>query len=601
MANREALRPGSGRRLFVQACVLAGCDYAPSRLAGVGAVGAFRLVRETFSRDPEAKFARILRSVRDKILPAEEEEEEGGGAAEGGNEIVGLQENGPGGEDGSEGGSTFSASRPTKPVPLGRARLAELERERMDDYEQLLARSERVFYYHGVLQLSDGRLTNLVEPSDPSPGAGCTDLSTLSASSSQGSSAESDSVTDGSRVVGAPPGGGYGGEVGTCGDAAAPDAHHGASKFLPSINRFDGDLSFAGSLDISVSGAPHQPRHSPLKVAPSLTRAPSVCSVANPYASKGQKGKAEVTASPLEREEKESCDGPSIGAHLVKRLTLRKQEASRLPTKPVAGAKRNDSNMFCKYTCATEEVRSSNVAIATDVNEAGLHLVKDTRGKDESSADFVLRSSDEDDGICTSRFFASSKGSRSRRVSLESPIGGKDKAADKMVSNRGNEAWTTDSFWSEEDGSDCIIVDSPGKVKPTGAVQRTNGSVPREQEWCRQNLPRATMNKENAQYSATPAYISAFQSGNKDRMSRVGRRVDRAKQQWPSNPLAVGFQRQREQAAKGDSLRRKGSSVASSNDSGPSTTARVKRNGTKRKAVFSSLDGYLKPLKSKQR
>merc|ERR1712216_667097 len=98
-----------------------------------------------------------------------------------------------------------------------------------------------------------------------------------------------------------------------------------------------------------------------------------------------------------------------------------------------AGAKRNDSNMFCKYTCATEEVRSSNVAIATDVNEAGLHLVKDTRGKDESSADFVLRSSDEDDGICTSRFFASSKGSRSRRVSLESPIGGKDKAADKMV------------------------------------------------------------------------------------------------------------------------------------------------------------------------
>ena len=81
MANREALRPGSGRRLFVQACVLAGCDYAPSRLAGVGAVGAFRLVRETYSRDPEAKFARILRSVRDKILPAEEE---GGGGGRGG-------------------------------------------------------------------------------------------------------------------------------------------------------------------------------------------------------------------------------------------------------------------------------------------------------------------------------------------------------------------------------------------------------------------------------------------------------------------------------------------------------------------------------------
>lgn len=36
LASREARRPGFGVRLFCQACVLAGCDYAPNSLPGVG-------------------------------------------------------------------------------------------------------------------------------------------------------------------------------------------------------------------------------------------------------------------------------------------------------------------------------------------------------------------------------------------------------------------------------------------------------------------------------------------------------------------------------------------------------------------------------------
>lgn len=35
-ACRESKRPGFGVRLFVQGCVLAGCDYAANSLPGVG-------------------------------------------------------------------------------------------------------------------------------------------------------------------------------------------------------------------------------------------------------------------------------------------------------------------------------------------------------------------------------------------------------------------------------------------------------------------------------------------------------------------------------------------------------------------------------------
>ena len=45
-APRFARCSGQGRRMFVQACLLSGCDYVPS-LPGVGIVSAFKMVSES--------------------------------------------------------------------------------------------------------------------------------------------------------------------------------------------------------------------------------------------------------------------------------------------------------------------------------------------------------------------------------------------------------------------------------------------------------------------------------------------------------------------------------------------------------------------------
>lgn len=61
---RERRQKGSGARMFVQACVLTGCDYAPSQLAGVGLVTAFKMVKENAHRDVGLRFHHILNSFR---------------------------------------------------------------------------------------------------------------------------------------------------------------------------------------------------------------------------------------------------------------------------------------------------------------------------------------------------------------------------------------------------------------------------------------------------------------------------------------------------------------------------------------------------------
>ena len=45
-------RHGTGRRMFIQACVLSGCDYVPS-LPGVGIVGAFKMIVQAADRGGE--------------------------------------------------------------------------------------------------------------------------------------------------------------------------------------------------------------------------------------------------------------------------------------------------------------------------------------------------------------------------------------------------------------------------------------------------------------------------------------------------------------------------------------------------------------------
>jgi exonuclease-1 len=105
-ALRETREPGFGVRLFVQACVLSGCDYAPNQLDGVGYITAFKTIRSAIHRDDADRFRHALTQ-----LPAK-------------------------------------ACKPIHKI----------------EYEELLAKSEAVFYYHPVIQSSDGRIVYLQNP-----------------------------------------------------------------------------------------------------------------------------------------------------------------------------------------------------------------------------------------------------------------------------------------------------------------------------------------------------------------------------------------------------------------------------------------------------
>ena len=116
MVGRELRRPGLGARLFVQACVLSGCDYAPSQLSGVGLVNAFKLVMENTFRDHDERFARLLKSLpKSKLLAS----------------------------DGEKVSKTLSSNV-------------------LDDYDELLAKSEAVFYYHRVMNVATGNIVPLI-------------------------------------------------------------------------------------------------------------------------------------------------------------------------------------------------------------------------------------------------------------------------------------------------------------------------------------------------------------------------------------------------------------------------------------------------------
>jgi hypothetical protein len=63
LGSRQKKRPGFGARLFVQGCVLAGCDYAPNRLSGIGLVNAFKQIRDCAFRNDSTRFAKVLDSL----------------------------------------------------------------------------------------------------------------------------------------------------------------------------------------------------------------------------------------------------------------------------------------------------------------------------------------------------------------------------------------------------------------------------------------------------------------------------------------------------------------------------------------------------------
>ncbi len=133
MSSRERRQKGSGARMFVQACVLAGCDYAPSRLAGVGLVTAFKMIKENAHRNVGARFQNVLNSIpREKILLLN-----GGGSA--------VDER------------TINASTSSTNSKNGDILHA------IQTYETLLAKSEAVFYYHHVRHFDSGKVVPLNE------------------------------------------------------------------------------------------------------------------------------------------------------------------------------------------------------------------------------------------------------------------------------------------------------------------------------------------------------------------------------------------------------------------------------------------------------
>jgi 5'-3' exonuclease len=117
MATREARNAGSGVRLFVQACTLSGCDYAPSRVSGMGLVTAFKTVKENIHRDPHCRFSCTLKSISKEKL----------------------------------------ANDPFQQKSTNDPR---------EEYEELLAKSECVFYFHRVLDRA-GKIVPLVQSDLP--------------------------------------------------------------------------------------------------------------------------------------------------------------------------------------------------------------------------------------------------------------------------------------------------------------------------------------------------------------------------------------------------------------------------------------------------
>jgi exonuclease-1 len=61
LKSRQQRYPGWGSRLFVQSCVLAGCDYAPRQLNGVGYITALKLVKNA-STSP-AQISKVLSTI----------------------------------------------------------------------------------------------------------------------------------------------------------------------------------------------------------------------------------------------------------------------------------------------------------------------------------------------------------------------------------------------------------------------------------------------------------------------------------------------------------------------------------------------------------
>jgi 5'-3' exonuclease len=67
---RQQQSPGWGARLFVMACVLAGCDYSPRQILGIGLVKAFKLVKDAGITGSDTNLAKIFRYILHTAISA---------------------------------------------------------------------------------------------------------------------------------------------------------------------------------------------------------------------------------------------------------------------------------------------------------------------------------------------------------------------------------------------------------------------------------------------------------------------------------------------------------------------------------------------------
>lgn len=67
LCMQERQNPGSGSRMFIQACILAGCDYSTS-LPGVGLITAFKLIRDHSEVNPNVRLKYVVSTLKGKLL-----------------------------------------------------------------------------------------------------------------------------------------------------------------------------------------------------------------------------------------------------------------------------------------------------------------------------------------------------------------------------------------------------------------------------------------------------------------------------------------------------------------------------------------------------
>ena len=621
MANLEERKPGAGRRAFVQSCVLAGCDYAPSLVAGVGTVGAFKQVKENRNRDESVRFRRILMPFRGKIQAyAEEEEEEEEGDKE---EAKKQKEGGGDAEDSSTSESQSSVS-----THKSKSR-KDQEMENLNVYENLLAKSEAVFYYHCVLDVSNGNIVHLTEPKETALGEDG-NASASAASSRRPSKLSVDSLSDDEDSA----------STKTAASSSAATVVADPRKFHPSMKRFEGDISFVGSLDVSptnYSVGTFPTRKATAKTPlSSLTRTPSAGPVSNPYASSSvtAPSSAPPAASGMVRiREKTSKGSPTIDALFNAAAAKKSPKAAQ--SQQQQGKESLGSNMFAGF--AHGDKGAPNGGTEDEV------ICVDDDDNDQSDMPVpTAEAAGRDDPAATSRHFSSKPTSgEKRKVSFDDTPEKKDESteaasspspAKKTKKDATNRSPASDGsgFWSDGD-NDCIVVDEPPpKSSSSSSSSKPNSGGARmsfasaHQSHSSAAPEKALGGKENtgntpSSATSSTGFISVFQSSRMDRVPRGSGKKSKSKtgsgksqkRKSGSGGLLQGFERQRKNAAAdGSSViketledRQRRLSNASRRSSASSAGGRSKSStstgggaASKKRKSTGSLSGFFGPL-----